>query len=156
MQEITDSGEIVSYQWMCQPCFPDCVEIAELAPGLSLIYNKREDQYALLGGQGHKGDEVILFERGKPPWPDPCPEIVDDNLWMEFKPTPEQEIASNKWDDTIDNLIWVFDAPTGHWIYEQTKLIGYDKNSTREHRRWEAWLYNHIGKIIQGTKRKLK
>jgi hypothetical protein len=149
MEEITDSGEIVSYPWMCEPCFPDCVEIAELAQGLSLIYNKKEDYCALLGGQGHKGDELIVFEKGKHPWPDPCPEMMDDDLYRSFKPTPEQAIAISKWDNTIDNLMWVFDAPTGHWLVEQTKLFGYGANPTKEHGRWEAWVYNHVGKIIE-------
>jgi hypothetical protein len=130
--------------WMCEMCFPNGKEIKDFGDGLSLIYNN--DKYALLAGQGHKGDELFIFD--KMPTPDPYSQLMDDNIYETYQPSAEQERSSNEWWDRIQSLDWKLDIPTGWWFYNIFSREGYMKNPTKEHNMFEPWVYNYLGKII--------
>lgn len=48
------------YPWMCDLCYPEGVDLGDIAPGYSLI--RLNDKYHILGGQGHSGDIIYTFD----------------------------------------------------------------------------------------------
>lgn len=133
--------------WMCELCFPNAVEIKDFEDGLSLIYNGRTEKYSLLGGQGHNGDELIIFE--SKPTPDPYPQILDDDNWKTYEPTKEQEESSDLWWNMVHDIDWKMPPTTGRWFVEIMEHHGYGNNPAKEHNIFECWTYDFLGKIIK-------
>jgi len=120
-------------QWMCELCFPKTKEVGIVAPGYSLIYN--ENKYHILGGQGHKGHEIVTFE--EMPWPDPDPTCADDL-------TPEQNELAECWLDQairFDEKL-VMRASETFAFLSACEKTGWDKGS------FGFWLFDRAGRLI--------
>jgi len=122
-------------QWMCELCFPEAKEIGIIAPGgYSLIYN--QGKYHILGGQGHRDDEIITFE--EMPWPDPDPDCADL--------PPEQEELADRWLDETDRLSESFKMhpETAFAFLSSCEEAGWKRGG------FAHWLFNRAGRMIQG------
>lgn len=123
----------LDHQWMCDLCFKEGKEIGRLAPGYSLIYN--EGKYHILGGQGHRDDEIVTFPTT--PWVDPDPECDLDH--------PD----ADRWDNETDalNEVLKMDVHEAYCFLSQCrKYAGWDGCQLFSH-----WLMNKAGKMIAET-----
>jgi hypothetical protein len=124
--------------WMCTECFRGGMEIAELAPGYSLVLHG--GQYFILGGQGHSDDEVLVFKHK--PWPDPDPDCTaaDDD------PEP------TRWIDEacLDTDEWYLHPSEGWALVEACRKAGLDDDGGA----LDCWLFDWAGKKIREYEKK--
>lgn len=115
-------------EFVCDLCYPDMVEIAQISDYLYLVKDK--DKYSLLGGQGHKNNEIIIFP--DKPIPDPDPECLSENDdgWLEKV-------------DRFDTLkIHVTD---GYFVAKSFIKHGWNEDCNR----FSAWVFDYCGKLIE-------
>lgn len=117
-------------EMLCSFCFPDVVEIG-LIGDLCLFEN--EGNFGLIGYDGHKGQELLMFPCK--PIPDPDPECND----------PAKEEEEDAWIDMVDNISGklVLNALDGYLLVSSCIKAGWKTGS------FSFWLFNHCGKMIE-------
>lgn len=118
-------------EFVCELCYPDMVEIAKISDYLYLVKDK--DQYSLLGRQGHKGNEIVIFP--DKPIPDPDPECLsdEDDGWLEKV-------------DRLDDALKIY-VTDGYYVVNSFMDHGWNKGKGAS--RFSAWLFNYCGNLIE-------
>jgi len=120
-------------QWMCELCFPTGVELGVVLPGYSLML--LNEQYHLLGGQGHNGHILLTFNHRPFPDPDPESESTDQevnalsDLWLEHVLEPIRNLKLSPQD--------------GHDIVESAKEFGWHYENCN----FDYWLADRCGVV---------
>lgn len=122
--------------WMCQMCFPDAKELGIIAPRYSLIFNG--GKYHILGGQGHKDEEILTFEDS--PWSDPDPECLEIL-------SPQLEELAYRWLKEVGKLEnrWKIRIESGHALCLSCEKAGWVCGSV------VSWIFNRAGQLIENA-----
>lgn len=127
-------------EFVCNLCYPNAIELGEVVPGLFLM--KMNEQYHLLGGQGHIDHIEATFAIR--PRPEP-PEDEDDD-----------DAAWNKWygealltEEILPKVSW----RDGYLFVLQCMEGGYKPN---EDGNLLLWLYNKAGQLLVSGQESIK
>lgn len=115
-------------EWLCDMCYPDRIEIFIAWPGVSFVYDPTDKTYYLLGGQGHRGDEILTWGTNKP--------TIDVFFDLEWN-APNEEwdkieadypLLIQAFENAADGIEWNIKHPMESWSFvnECINHLGYD------------------------------
>jgi hypothetical protein len=112
---------------MCDLCFPDYSEIGEIAPGYVLIV--KDDEYSVLGGEGHKGHQLYTFPT-KP------------------AASPPDSLPAGQWDEALAKVEETLCLPV-QLGYEFVEACLEHGGFGKENKNFPDWLLNKCGELVE-------